>query len=74
MDKEQKLIHEFAEKMYKKIELRRDRYVPLAWQRMDTKRLLKLLKEEIAEFEEENSPDEAVDIANYALFLWFLVK
>lgn len=69
---EKQIIDDFAHQMLLKIEMRHNRYVPLGWMTMDKKRILELLKGEIREYEEINSQDEAIDIANYALFLWYL--
>ena len=62
--------------MLAKIELRHNRYAPMGWKTMDIKRLISLLKGELAELEEslgnddkENAKAEAVDVANYALFI-----
>lgn len=69
--KEQDLVDEFSELMKNKLNLRHDRYMPLAWQGMDRKRMLQLLKTEIDELD-LNPSDGAVDIANYAMFIWAL--
>jgi len=74
---EKDLIQNFAEKMTYKLDMRKDRYQPMAWQSMDLKRLIKLLKGELEELEEgyknndkENIKEEAIDIANFALFIY----
>ena len=70
----EQIIKDFSEKMLAKIQLRNNRYAPLGWKTMDTKRILSLLKNEIAEYEVDGNPDEAIDIANYAMFLYELSK
>lgn len=74
---EKEITDKFSELMLKKIELRHNRYAPMGWETMDTKRLITLLKGELLELEEalgENDKshvqDEALDVANYAMFLW----
>lgn len=81
MKEERELIKEFATKMLNKIKLRHNRYAPLGWKTMDTKRLVTLLKGELEEFEEalkegdnKHAADEAIDIANYAFFLSVVVS
>ena len=76
MDKEKTIVSEFAQKMLEKITERHNRYQPLGWKTMDVKRLITLMKGEIEEMEESlsandltNAKKEAVDIANYAMFL-----
>lgn len=69
--KETEIIGEFAAAMHEKISLRKNRYQPMGWTTMDRKRLVSLLEGEIAEFKENPTADEAVDIANYAMFLWY---
>ncbi len=73
---EQEIVADFAIAMYQKIEERHGRYAPLGWKTMDIKRILMLLKEEIKEFEEDGSDraGEAIDIANYACFLWEMTR
>lgn len=58
--------------MLAKIEERHNRYAPLGWMTMDNKRLLSLLKGELTELEEKGSDvkDEAIDVANYAMFIY----
>lgn len=72
----QELITLFSQEMLKKIEMRKDRYTDMGWKSLDRKRLVSLLKAEIDEFQLANDnqerKDEAIDIANYALFLWAL--
>ncbi len=77
---EKELTEEFAKKMYSKIEKRHGRYQPFAWKDMDVKRLLMLLKAEVQELEEglkakdvSNIKDEAIDIANYACFIYDII-
>jgi len=72
---EAQIVDYFSKEMLKKIEFRHNRYAPLGWKTLDIKRLVKLLKGEIEELEEaieKNEPlgGEAVDIANYALFIY----
>ena len=74
---EKEIVLEFSEAMLSKIKERHNRYVPLGWKTMDTKRLITLLEAELAELKEaiENKSDtsikdEAVDIANYAMFIY----
>ena len=74
MDKEQEIVKSFSEAMYAKIVERHNRYTPLGWQTLDKKRLLKLLKDEIIELEESNEEHEAIDVANYACFIWYNSK
>ncbi len=71
---EEQIIKDFSQEMLNKIVARHNRYVPLGWATMDKKRILELLKGEIKEYEENNSPDEAIDIGNYAMFLWYITK
>jgi NTP pyrophosphatase (non-canonical NTP hydrolase) len=78
---EEQIIQDFAREMYKKVELRHNRYQPFAWKDMDLKRLIKLLKGEITELEEgfdelndEQTASEAIDVANYACFIWQMIK
>lgn len=70
---EKEIVTKFSEAMLKKIEERHNRYAPLGWLTMDNKRLISLLKGELAELEEKGSniEDEAIDVANYALFIWY---
>ena len=63
--------------MLSKIDKRHNLYVPLGWKTMDTKRLITLLEAELAELKEAiesksdtSIKDEAVDIANYAMFIY----
>jgi hypothetical protein len=73
---EEEIVQAFSKEMYKKIQLRHARYTPMGWKTMDIRRLLMLLKEEIKELEDSNNNEEraheAVDIANYAMFIWSL--
>ncbi len=77
---EKQLVDEFAAEMLRKLELRHDRYVPLAWRKLDMKRLVFLLEEEVKELKEARHDiradvsvrDEALDVANYALFIYWL--
>lgn len=69
-------MQHFSQKMLEKIQVRHNRYAPLGWKTMDIKRLISLLKGELAELEESlakgdktNAKYEAVDVANYALFI-----
>lgn len=74
---EEDVLNNFVQAMGEKISLRHNRYRPMGWQTMDLKRLLKLLKGEIEELEEalqtrvtKNIQDEAIDVANYCMFIW----
>jgi len=76
MDTEKQIVEEFAKDMLKKIELRHNRYAPMGWKTMDVKRLITLLGGELAELQEaikandkEHIRSEAVDIANYVMFI-----
>lgn len=78
---EKTIIKGFNEIMLKKLLKRHDRYVPLAWRNLDVKRLLILLKEELKEVEEgidknnnKMTKDGAIDIANYAMFIWDILR
>jgi len=78
---EEQIIQDFAKEMYKKVELRHNRYQPFAWKDMDLKRLINLLRGELKEMEEgfEKYNDnqvayEAVDVANYACFIWDMIR
>lgn len=74
---EQKIVKQFSEKMYKKIQLRHNRYAPLGWKTMDLKRLISLLENELSELKEakgKHKADEAIDIANYAMFIYEITK
>jgi len=78
---EEQIIQDFAKEMYKKIELRHNRYQPFAWKDMDLKRLINLLRGELKELEEgfdkcddNQTAQEAVDVANYACFIWQMIK
>lgn len=80
-NKENKIVADFCGLMYKKIELRHNRYAPLGWKTMDMKRLITLLEGEMAELKEaygakdkKGMRDEAVDVANYAMFIHELQK
>lgn len=68
---EEKIVREFSDKMLRKIELRHNRYQPMGWKTMDMKRLITLLKGELQELEADGADiaDEAIDIANYAMFI-----
>lgn len=73
---ETEIVRQFSKKMLDKIALRRNRYVPFAWKTMDIKRLLSLLMGELEELEQayldgdkHNVQLEAVDVANYAMFI-----
>ena len=73
---EKDLVENFSKKMLEKIELRHNRYVPMAWKTMDVKRLVTLVYGELAELGEalrdgdyEHVSKEAIDIANYACFI-----
>lgn len=73
---EKEIVVAFSDAMLKKIEERHNRYVPLGWKTMDMKRLITLLEGELKELKEalENNSntdikDEAIDIANYAMFI-----
>lgn len=78
METEEEYVKRFAQAMTQKVLLRKDRYAPFGWKTMDIQRLLLLLKGEIKEFEKADSDErkasEAVDIANYALFMWALLQ
>jgi len=75
-NKEKEIVEIFAKEMQKKIELRHNRYTPLGWRTMDKKRIISLLKGELAELEEEGADvkQEAIDVANYAMFLWDMTE
>jgi len=72
MEEEKKIVEGFAAHMLDKIQERHNRYAPLGWKTMDMKRLLTLLKGELAELEEKGADmkDEAIDVANYAMFIY----
>lgn len=72
MEEEKQIVERFSAKMLEKIQLRHNRYAPLGWKTMDMKRLLTLLKGELAELEEKGADvqDEALDVANYAMFIY----
>lgn len=81
MKTEETITKEFREQMYKKIEERHNRYQPFAWRDMDLKRLIKLLEGELAELKEGYAQDdavmmskEAIDVANYACFIWEMIR
>ncbi len=81
MQEEENIIKEFSDKMIKKVALRHNRYAPLGWKTMDIKRLISLLKGELAELEEalleannQGARDECLDIANYAVFISEVLK
>lgn len=67
---EEQIVKQFADLMLKKIELRHNRYAPLGWKTMDKKRIMTLLKGELDEYLEDNNPEELIDVANYAMFLY----
>lgn len=78
---EKEIIEQFSKKMMEKIEIRRDRYVPMGWRTLDLKRLIQLAYGELAELGEamhsgdiEHIASEAVDVANYACFIHELAK
>lgn len=78
---EKQIIENFSKEMLDKIELRRDRYVPLAWQTLDFKRLISLLYSEISGLQDavkdgnvDLAKGEAVDVANYAMFIHNLIE
>lgn len=74
METEAQVIKTFSNDMADKMARRKDRYQEFGWKTMDQERLLKLLKEEVKEFQQAKSNEqrrwEAVDIANYAMMLW----
>ena len=81
MQEENKIVEEFSLKMLEKIQTRHNRYAPLGWKTMDIKRIVKLLKGELEELEEaliegddQSVRDEAIDVANYSMFIWELFK
>lgn len=78
MQEEKLIVEEFAKKMLEKIQLRHNRYAPLGWKTMDMKRLITLLEGELKELKESvtksEQRDEALDIANYAMFIHELSK
>ena len=76
MDTEKQIVEDFAKGMIAKISLRHARYTPMGWATMDVKRLLMLLRQELDELENATNlrADEAIDVANYACFIWFLTK
>lgn len=72
-NQEEQIVLDFARKMLEKIQIRHNRYVPLGWKTMDMKRLISLLEGELAEMKEaalREQGDEAIDIANYAMFIY----
>lgn len=72
-EEEKQIVVKFANKMLEKIQLRHNRYAPLGWKTMDMKRLVSLLEGELAEMKEavgSDKGDEAIDIANYAMFIY----
>lgn len=71
-NKEKEIVDTFSKKMYEKIQLRHNRYAPLGWKTMDLKRLIHLLEGELEELKENPSKDEAIDVANYAMFIYEL--
>lgn len=78
---EKRIVKEFTKSMLGKIQLRHNRYAPLGWKTMDMKRLFALLKGELAEMEEafekgnlEEVGKEAIDVANYSMFIHELTK
>lgn len=71
---EEQIVKQFANLMLKKIELRHNRYAPLGWKTMDKKRLMTLLMAELEEYNEDNNPDELLDVANYCMFLYNISK
>lgn len=78
---EQEIVQNFSKSMLEKIQVRHNRYAPLGWKTMDMKRLISLLKGELAELEEAIASnmsymvqDEAIDVANYAMFIHELFK
>ncbi len=75
---EEDVINLFNKAMGHKISERHNRYRPMGWSTMDIKRLIKLLKGELEELEEaiaqkdtQHIKDEAIDVANYCMFLWY---
>ena len=80
MESEKQIVKNFSKQMVEKLDLRKDRYVPLAWKTLDFKRLIFLLYEEIAELQDAYNEDnlelaagDAVDIANYGMFIRELI-
>lgn len=73
---ELEIVKGFSDEMYSKLQKRHNRYAPFGWKTMDMKRLISLLKGELAELEENGADlmDEAVDIANYAMFIYHNAK
>lgn len=76
---EKEIVDKFAKLMHEKIVLRHNRYAPMGWKTMDIKRVLSLLDGEVQEYRDAinagdliGARDEAIDIANYALFLYEL--
>ncbi len=76
MDDEAKVIEEFTKAMLAKLEVRKNRYAPMGWKTMDMKRIFSLLKGELEELMEDGADmeDEAIDVANYAMFIWAITK
>jgi len=64
----------FCREMKEKIKVRHNRYTALGWKTLNQKRLMKLLEDEMEELKESGNVNEAVDVANYALFIWALKK
>jgi len=78
---EKQIVKDFSLGMYDKIQKRHNRFQPLGWKTMDTKRLLALLTNELEELKEaidsdviEDIKDEAIDVANYAMFIYEKTK
>lgn len=78
---EKQIVDAFAQKMLAKLELRKDRYVPMGWKTLDFKRLVQLLYGEISELQDaekeanfELAKSDCADIANYAMFIHELLN
>lgn len=75
--KESEIVEEFGSKQIEKMELRKNRYKPLEWRGYNANTLYRLLKAEVLELHEvmekddkEKVRDEAIDVANLAMFIW----
>lgn len=78
---EKQIVDGFSLAMFNKIQTRHNRFVPLGWKTMDSKRLLQLLAHELSELKEAHEEgdadkirDEAIDVANYAMFIYEQTK
>jgi len=74
---EKDVVSAFASGMLQKLEMRHNRYMPFGWATMNEKRLTTLLIGELNELNEAiksgvkaDIRDEAIDVANYCMFIW----